>query len=120
MQTRPITVAETQAFARAAAKFWSEADIAELVDYLAHHPEAGDLIPGTGGVRKLRWGRSGIGKRGGVRVIYFYYRPDCPLYLLLAYAKAQASDLDPQEKRAVAALAAAIKDVADIKRGDGR
>lgn len=55
MQTRPITVAETQAFVRSAEKIWSEQELAELVDHLAHNPEAGDLIPGTGGVRKMRW-----------------------------------------------------------------
>ena len=54
MKTRPITVAETQAFARLAAKIWSEEQLAELVDYIAHNPEAGDVIQGAGGVRKLR------------------------------------------------------------------
>lgn len=109
MQTRPITVAETHMFERAASKIWSEAELAALVDHLALNPEDGDVIPGTGGVRKLRWGKAGVGKRGGARVIYFYYRQDCPLYLLLAYAKAQASDLTPDEKKAVAAFAAIIK-----------
>ena len=113
MQTRPITVAETHAFARSAAKIWNEEELTELVDYLAHNAEAGDLIQGTGGVRKLRWSRSGSGKRGGARVIYFYYRPDCPIYLLLAYAKAQATDLTPDQKKALTALAATIKGAAD-------
>ena len=119
MQTRPITVAETQAFARSAARIWSEEELTGLVDHMARHPEAGDVIPGTGGVRKLRWGRSGSGKRGGARVIYFYYRADCPLYLLLAYAKAQATDLTADEKKAVAALAATIK-AAAVPQGDER
>lgn len=113
VKTLPITVAETQAFARSAEKFWNEDERAELVDYVAHNPEAGDVIPGTGGVRKLRWARSGSGKRGGTRVVYFYYRPDCPLYLLLAYAKAQATDLKADEKKAVAAFAATIKSMVD-------
>ena len=113
VKTRPITVAETQAFVRAAEKIWSEDERAELVDYVAHNPEAGDVIPGSGGVRKLRWARPGSGKRGGARVVYFYYRPDCPLYLLLAYAKAQASDLSADEKKAVAAFAAVIKATVD-------
>ncbi|WP_199797825.1 hypothetical protein [Porphyrobacter sp. HT-58-2] len=69
MQYRPITVAETQAFARAAAKIWSEEELAALVDHVAHNPEAGDVIPGTGRVRKMRWGRPGSGKRGGARVL---------------------------------------------------
>ena len=113
MKSRPITVAETQAFARSAEKIWSDEERAELVDHFAHNPEAGDVIPGTGGVRKLRWVRSGSGKRGGARVIYFYYRPDCPLYLLLAYAKARATDLSADEKKAVAAFAATIKATVD-------
>lgn len=109
MKTRPITVAETPSFTRLAEKIWSEDERAELVDYVAHNPEAGDVIPGTGGIRKLRWARLGSGKRGGTRVIYFYYRPDCPLYLLLAYAKPRATDLSADEKKAVAAFAATIK-----------
>jgi len=109
VQSVPITIAETHAFARAAEKIWNEDERAELIDHVAHNPEAGDLIPGTGGVRKLRWARPGTGKRGGARVVYFYYRQDCPLYLLLAYAKAQASDLSADEKKAVAAFAATIK-----------
>lgn len=109
MRTRPITVAETQAFMRAAIRIWNEEELAALVDHLAHNPEDGDIIPGTGGVRKLRWGKAGVGKRGGARVIYFYYQTDCPLYLLLAYAKAQASDLTADEKKMVAAFAEVIK-----------
>ena len=112
MLTRPITVAETHGFMRAAQKIWSEEELAALVDHLAHNPEDGDVIPGTGGVRKVRWGKAGSGKRGGARVIYFYYQMDCPLYLLLAYAKAQATDLTADEKRAAAGFAAIIKGAA--------
>jgi hypothetical protein len=113
MRTRPITVAETHVFRRQAEKIWDEAELAVLVDHLALNPEVGDVIPGTGGVRKLRWRKAGVGKRGGIRVIYFYYRPDCPLYLLLAYAKAQATDLGADEKKAVAAFASMIKATAN-------
>ena len=80
MQSRPVTVAETQAFMRSAAKIWNEEELAALVDHVARNPEAGDVIPATGGVRKMRWGRGSSGKRGGARVIYFYYRPDRPPY----------------------------------------
>jgi hypothetical protein len=109
MQTRLITVAETHMFRRQAEKIWNEAELAALVDHLALNPEDGDVIPGTGGIRKLRWGKAGTGKRGGVRVIYFFHHTDMPLYLLLAYAKAQATDLTPDEKRTLSALAAALK-----------
>lgn len=80
------------------------------MDHIARNPESGDLIPGTGGVRKVRWSRSGSGKRGGARVIYFYCHSDAPLYLLLAYATAKRTDMTPAEKRAAAAFVAIIKD----------
>jgi hypothetical protein len=67
--TKLITVVELAAFLRAAAKVWSDDERSEFVDYVAANPEAGDVIPETGGLRKVRWGRQGMGKRGGVRVI---------------------------------------------------
>ena len=109
MLTRYISVAETHLFRRQAEKIWREDEIAALVDHIAANPEDGDVIPGTGGIRKLRWGRAGTGKRGGARVIYFHHNADMPVYLLLAYAKAQATDLTADEKRTLTALAAALK-----------
>ncbi|HEV7982410.1 MAG TPA: type II toxin-antitoxin system RelE/ParE family toxin [Xanthobacteraceae bacterium] len=67
------------------------------------------MIPGTGGVRKVRWGREGAGKRGWARVIYFFHAPDRPPYLLMVYAKASKEDLSADEKRAVRQLAAVLK-----------
>ena len=109
MVERLITVAETPVFVRQAKEVWTEDEHDEFVLYLAGNPEAGDLIPETGGVRKVRWKRAGSGKRGGVRVIYFYHDRDRPLYLLLVYAKGRQEDLEPDEKRAVRELAAIIK-----------
>jgi hypothetical protein len=80
-----------------------------FVMFIASHPGAGDVIPETGGVRKVRWNRPGSGKRGGVRVIYFYHDADRPLYLLMVYAKARQENLTPDEKRAVRALAETLK-----------
>ena len=70
-----------------------------LMTYLAGNPEAGDVIPGTNGVRKLRWGMENIGKRRGARVIYFYRDLNMPLYLLAVYAKSEKMDLKPKEKK---------------------
>jgi len=95
---RLITVAETPLFARQAQDVWDEADREAFVNFIAGDPEAGDLIPETGGVRKVRWSRSGTGKRGGVRVIYFYHNDERPLYLLMVYAKARRENLSSQEK----------------------
>jgi hypothetical protein len=106
---RPITVAETTVFIRQAADVWTDEERSTFLDFIARNPEAGDVIPESGGVRKVRWSRQGSGKRGGVRVIYFYYRADVPLYLLMVYAKARREDLSLDAKRAVQALAARIK-----------
>ena len=85
-------IAETPTFIRQADKLFSDEERKELIDYLADHPAAGDEIPGTGGVRKLRFTALGRGKRGGARVIYFYGGEHMPVYALLAYAKSAKTD----------------------------
>ena len=74
-----ITVAETPLFQRQARDVWDENEREDFVNFIARNPEAGDVIADTGGVRKVRWGRGGSGKRGGARVIYFYRDADLPL-----------------------------------------
>src|SRR6266481_464448 len=86
MLTKPITVAETPMFVRQAAEVWTNEERMAFVDYIARYPDAGDVVSDTGGVRKVRWSRQGSGKRGGVRVIYFYQDTDIPLFLLMVYA----------------------------------
>ncbi|MGB3555168.1 MAG: type II toxin-antitoxin system RelE/ParE family toxin, partial [Jannaschia sp.] len=103
------TVAETSVFSRQAAKLFDEDQKRELIDFLAANPEAGDEIPGTGGVRKVRFAASGRGKRGGARVIYYYLDETIPIYALLVYAKNVKTDMNPDEKRVVATLAAELK-----------
>lgn len=109
MTDRLLTIAETQLFIRQAADVWKDGERMAFVDFIAANPEAGDVIPDTGGLRKVRWSRQGTGKRGGVRVIYFYHDADMPLYLMLIYAKAQRADLTPDEKRRAQALIATLK-----------
>lgn len=104
-----LTVAETSQFVRQAAEVWDEGEREAFVDFIARNPEAGNVIPDTGGVRKLRWRRAGSGKRGGVRVIYFYQHSDRPLYLLMVYMKARQKNLTPDEKRAVRNLVSVLK-----------
>ena len=72
-------IAELPSYARLAAKLLDPQERQDLIAYLANHPEAGDLMEGTGGVRKLRWGRGGQGKSGGVRAIYYYHDARMPL-----------------------------------------
>jgi hypothetical protein len=110
MRTRPVTVAETAVFMRQAGALWTEDERFEFIDFIARNPEAGDLIPASGGVRKVRWGRHGSGKRGGVRIIYFYHDPAMSLYLLMIYAKARRDDLSPDARRTVQALVARLNE----------
>lgn len=105
----PITVVELLLFQRLAADVWDDTEREAFVDFIARNPEAGDVIPETGGVRKVRWRRQGTGKRGGVRVIYFYHDAQMPVFLLLVYAKAQREDMTPDQKKQVRGLAAALR-----------
>ena len=94
----PVSVVETPEFLSAARKLLNEDERKLLVDYLAYNPAAGDLIPGTGGVRKLRWAVKGRGKRGGARIIYFYHSIALPLFALTAYAKSGRADLSQRDR----------------------
>jgi mRNA-degrading endonuclease RelE of RelBE toxin-antitoxin system len=89
------TVIETPTFQRQAERIWSEGERFEFIEWIAGHPEAGDVIPGAGGARKVRWSRAGHGKRGGVRVIYFNVAEDGTVVLVMLYAKADRSNVPP-------------------------
>ena len=103
------TVVETPTFIRRAEKLLSSEEHAALIVWLARHPTSGSEIVGTGGVRKLRFGARGKGKSGGVRVIYYLHDRDMPIYALLLYGKHERADLTSDERKSVAAFAAAIK-----------
>ena len=72
-----------------------------LQTYLIEHPNAGSVITGTGGLRKIRWAAKGHGKRGGIRVIYYFYTASDRIYMLTLYAKNEMSDLNADEKKAL-------------------
>ena len=96
---RPLhTVVETPEFQRKIGRLLSAEERRALIDYVAANPDAGDVMPGTGGARKLRWGAGGKGKRGGVRVITFYSGPPVPVFLLTAFGKGQKIDLTQVER----------------------
>lgn len=97
-------IAELPTYTRLADKLLSAAERQDLIDYLAEHPKAGDVMEGTGGVRKLRWQRGGQGKSGGVRVIYYYHDDLMPLYLLTLFAKGDKANLTKAERNDLADL----------------
>jgi hypothetical protein len=115
----PITVVESREFLTTTKKLMDDTERAELVLYLACNPTSGDVIPGSGGVRKLRWGLEGRGKRGGARVIYFYHDLEMPLYLFSAYAKNEREDLEQSEIKAYKKLSEIMIEI-NRRRRSGR
>ena len=88
-----FTFIEAQAFERIRGVYLDDDEYADLQQFMMANPEAGDLIPRSGGLRKLRWKRKGMGKRGGMRIIYFVrYRPN-EFWLLTLYAKAKEENV---------------------------
>lgn len=99
-----LTIAELPEYIRRAEKLLSDGERLDIVNYLAAHPKAGDLMEGTGGVRKLRWGRGTQGKSGGVRVIYYFHSDAMPMYLLTLFAKNERANLSMAERNELAGL----------------
>jgi mRNA-degrading endonuclease RelE of RelBE toxin-antitoxin system len=102
-------VAESHEFRTQARKLLTEEEIVVLISLLASDPKAGDLIAGTGGFRKLRFARQGGGKRGGYRVVYFYYDERLPVLLASVYAKNEKEGLTKAQRNQLAAVATHIK-----------
>ena len=91
-----LTVAETAIFQKYAAQIWTAGELDRFIDWIALNPHAGDVIPGSGGLRKVRWSASSRGKRGGARVIYYNPLQDGTIWLLIAYTKAKLDKLSPK------------------------
>ena len=95
------SLAETPTFVADADKLWSEDERLEFLAWLAANPDAGDVIPESGGCRKVRWSRAGTGKRGGVRVVYFTRLSAGEIWLLLIYAKSMRDNIPGHIMKAV-------------------
>jgi len=106
----PVTVVETPEFLTRIDKLMTDGEREQLIAYLAANPTAGDLIPGTGGVRKLRWGLEGRGTRGGARVIYFYQKANLPLFALTIFAKNDRADISQHDRNALRGLTKLLVD----------
>ena len=88
-----LSIYETPTFVAEAAKIWSTEERLEFFAWIASEPEAGVVIPGSGGCRKVRWARQGMGKQGGARVIYFAHLAGGELVMLLVYPKAAKDNI---------------------------
>jgi hypothetical protein len=106
----PVTVVEMETFAAAARKCQlTEAEFIEIADYLSLNPEAGDLIKGTRGLRKVRFARPGMGKSGGYRTVHFFMDHDSPLFLFTVYSKSQKENISDEDKKKMRSLVAELK-----------
>jgi hypothetical protein len=96
---------EAPLFTQLLPDFLTDDEYRELQQHLSRDPRAGDMIPGTGGFRKLRWAdtRRRKGKRGGLRLIYYYFLADSQIWLMTVYDKDSMTDLSPAEKRVLKA-----------------
>ena len=88
-----LTVVETFLFQKQWPLYWIEEERGEFAAFIAERPDAGDVVPGSGGIRKVRWSRAGTGKSGGVRVIYYVRTAEEDLVLLTLYAKSKTDNL---------------------------
>ena len=104
-----ITVVETATYLARASKLLTEEERMAVVSEVAARPDSGAIIPDTGGLRKLRFGLDGRGKRGGARVIYLFLDLDMPVLLLLAYAKNERDDMTPAQKAGLAKMVTELK-----------
>jgi hypothetical protein len=109
------TVVETPHYLAGAERLFTDDERQSIVDRVAADPFCGALIPSGGGIRKLRVGIAGRGKRGGGRVIYLFGGDDVPLFLLAVFAKNEKSDLTPAERVALSKVTASM--LANYRRG---
>jgi len=102
------TVVELPEFQRKSSKLLSADENTGIINYLAAHPAAGDIMQGTGGIRKLRWSAHGKGKSGGVRVIYYYHNETIPVFLLTVFGKGEKANITKAEGKELAKLTAIL------------
>lgn len=97
-----LTIIESPLFTKLWPDYWSEEERGEFAAFIASDPEAGDVVPGSGGCRKIRWSRAGAGKRGGVRVIYTTRLARGAVVLLVIYAKSARENIPAHVLRKIA------------------
>lgn len=103
------TVVETAYYLKRSEKILSEEERGFVIDFLARNPESGDVVQGTGGVRKVRIAIRGKGKSGGARVIYYYHSDELPLFLFDVYAKNEKDNLSKAERNALRQVIEGLK-----------
>ncbi len=98
------TIVEMPEFQKRSERLLSNSERISIINYLAKHPASGDIMQGTGGIRKLRWSAQGKGKSGGVRVIYYHHNESLPLFLLTVFGKGEKANLTKAESNDLAKI----------------
>ncbi|MDH5388371.1 MAG: type II toxin-antitoxin system RelE/ParE family toxin [Gammaproteobacteria bacterium] len=98
------TIVELPGYLSKSEKLLSPFESRSIINYLASHPASGDIMQGTGGIRKLRWSANGKGKSGGVRIIYYFHNELMPLFLLTLFGKGEKANLSKAERNELAKL----------------
>jgi hypothetical protein len=116
---------EAPAFTRYVSDYLADDEYRELQKALAANPELGDVMPGTGGFRKVRWRdpSRGKGRRGGLRIIYYYFSTERQIWLMTLYSKDEAPDLTPKQKRVLTSAIQAelrAREAAKLARREGK
>ena len=93
---------ETSFFTKLLPSYLGEEDYRGLQNYLLQHPESGDVVRGSGGVRKVRWVADGKGKSGGVRVIYYFKKSDSEIWMLTLYSKSEQATIPGHQLKKIA------------------
>lgn len=110
MAKAKITVVETAEFTSRAKRRMSAKEVEAVIDLVAVGPLSGDLIQGTGGLRKLRFAVEGKGKSGSVRIIYYYYNESIPVFLITVFAKKEKDNLTKAERNMLAKVVRILRD----------
>ena len=105
-----MVIIETRMFTRRIKELMSDDEYRALQETLVNRPGMGDIVPGTGGLRRVRWKQDGHGKSGGVRVIYYWMTEDEHLYMLYVYPKSKQEDLTAEQKKGLKSIVATWSD----------
>jgi hypothetical protein len=113
-----ITIVELRSFQNDADRIFTDQEREDLSDFVAVNPHRGDLMVGTGGIRKLRWRAKGSGKRGGARVIYYFHDLNMPVFLIAVYAKGEKMNLTMSEREGMQKLVTTlVSEQVQVRRG---
>lgn len=105
---KTLVFVETKLFTQLVKEYLSDDEYSDLQTHMMKHPEAGKIISGTGGIRKIRWAREGMGKSGGIRAIYYWSKNRDQFYMLTMYTKTEKDNID---KKTLAEIAKHLENI---------